>query len=240
MTVVNIPVTQKLLASIIDVTKRKNTEDLIKSSLHEKSILLQEIHHRVKNNMQIISSLLNLQTRYVNDQKAIDVLKESQNRVKSMAMIHEKLYLSKDLSHINFGDYIQSLVTNLFYSYNIEKTHIKPVLEVDNLNLNIDTAVPCGLIISELVSNCLKYAFPPGMNGEIFISLKFVDNKYELIIGDNGVGMSEKIDFNNLETLGLLLVNNLTEQLDGEMTVNRKQGTEFRIRFEEIKYKNRM
>jgi two-component sensor histidine kinase len=104
----------------------------------------------------------------------------------------------------------------------------------------MDTAVPCGLIISELVSNSLKYAFPPGMNGEIFVSLKFVDNKYELIIRDNGVGMSEEIDFNNLETLGLLLVNNLTEQIDGEMAINRKQGTEFMIRFEEIKYKNRM
>ena len=226
--VVNIPVTQKLLASIIDVTKRRNTENLIKSSLNEKSILLQEIHHRVKNNMQIISSLLNLQTKYVNDEKAIEVLKESQNRVKSMAMIHEKLYLSKDLSNINFGDYIHSLVTNLFYSYNIEKTYIKPLLEVDDLNLNIDTAVPCGLIISELVSNSLKYAFPPGMNGEIFISLKFVDNKYELIIRDNGVGLSDDIDFNNLETLGLLLVNNLTDQIDGEMTINRKQETEFR------------
>lgn len=240
VTVVNIPATQKLLASIIDITKRKNTENLIKSSLNEKSILLQEIHHRVKNNMQIISSLLNLQTKYVNDEKAVEVLKESQNRVKSMAMIHEKLYQSRDLSHINFGDYIQSLVTNLFYSYNIEKTHIKPVLEVDNLNLNIDTAVPCGLIISELVSNCLKYAFPPGMTGEIFISLKFIDNKYELTIRDNGIGLSENIDFNNLETLGLLLVNNLTEQIDGEMTINRKHGTGFRIRFEEIKYKNRM
>ena len=240
VTVVNIPVTQKLLASIIDVTKRKNTENLIKSSLNEKSILLQEIHHRVKNNMQIISSLLNLQTRYVNDQKVIDVLKESQNRVKSMAMIHEKLYLSNDLSHIDFGDYIKSLVTNLFYSYNIEKTHVKPVFEVENLNLNIDTAVPCGLIISELVSNSLKYAFPSGMSGEIFVSLKCVKNIYELIIHDNGIGMSDDIDFDNLETLGLLLVNNLTEQLDGDMTINRKQGTTFEIRFKEIKYKNRM
>jgi two-component system, sensor histidine kinase PdtaS len=240
VTVVNIPATQKLLASIIDITRRKNTENVIKSSLNEKSILLQEIHHRVKNNMQIISSLLNLQTKYVSDEKAIDVLKESQNRVRSMAMIHEKLYLSKDLSHINFGDYIQSLVTNLFYSYNIEKTQIKPKLEVTDLNLNMDTAVPCGLIISELVSNSLKYAFPNGMNGEIFVSLKFVDNKYEMIIRDNGVGMSDEIDFNNLETLGLLLVNSLTEQIDGEMTINRIEGTEFMIRFDEIKYKNRM
>ena len=108
------------------------------------------------------------------------------------------------------------------------------------MNLNIDTAVPCGLIISELVSNSLKYAFPSGMSGEIFVSLKCVKNIYELIIRDNGIGMSDDIDFDNLETLGLLLVNNLTEQLDGDMTINRKQGTTFEIRFKEIKYKNRM
>ena len=121
VTVVNIPGTEKQLASLIDITTRKNAENLIKSSLNEKNILLQEIHHRVKNNMQIISSLLNLQTKYVNDEEAVDILKESQNRVRSMAMIHEKLYQSKDLSHINFVDYIQSLVSNLFHSYNTGK-----------------------------------------------------------------------------------------------------------------------
>jgi PAS domain S-box-containing protein len=240
VTVVNIPGTEKQLASLIDITKRKNAENLIKTSLNEKNILLQEIHHRVKNNMQIISSLLNLQTKYINDEEAVDILKESQNRVRSMAMIHEKLYQSKDLSHINFADYIQSLVSNLFYSYNTEKTYIKPIFEVENLSLNMDTAVPCGLIISELVSNSIKYAFPKGMNGEILVSLKFIDNKYELRISDNGIGMPANIDLNKLETLGLLLVTNLTEQIDGEITINRNHGTEFIIRFKEIKYKNRI
>ena len=240
VTVVTIPGTEKQLASIIDITKRKNAEDLIRSSLNEKNILLQEIHHRVKNNMQIISSLLNLQTKYVNDEEAVNILKESQNRVRSMAIIHEKLYQSKDLSQINFVDYIQSLVSNLFYSYNAKKTNIKPIFEVENLSLNIDTAVPCGLIISELVSNSLKYAFPNGMSGEILVSLKCIDNKYQLIIKDNGVGMPAEIDLNNLDTLGLLLVSNLTEQLDGEITINRENGTEFIIRFKEIKYKKRI
>ena len=240
VTVVTIPDTKKQLASLIDITKRKTDENQIKSSLKEKNILLQEIHHRVKNNMQIISSLLNLQTKYIEDEKAVDILKESQNRVRSMAMIHEKLYQSKDLSHINFDDYIQSLVSKLFYSYNTEKTYIKPIFEVENLSLNIDTAVPCGLIISELVSNSLKYAFPTGMNGEILVSLKFVDNKYELIISDNGIGIPAEIDLNKLDTLGLLLVTTLTEQIDGEITINRNHGTEFIIRFEEIKYKNRI
>ena len=143
-----------------EIESRKNAENKIKSSLNEKNILLLEIHHRVKNNMQIISSLLNLQTRYVDDEEAVNVLKESQNRVRSMAMIHEKLYNSNDLSHINFIDYIQSLVSNLFFSYNIKNSQIKSTLKIDNVQLNMETAVPCGLIISEIVSNSLKYAFP--------------------------------------------------------------------------------
>jgi PAS domain S-box-containing protein len=229
-----------ILGIASDITEQKKAENEIKSSLKEKNILLQEVHHRVKNNMQIISSLLNLQTQYVEDEEAVDVLKESQNRVRSMAIIHEKLYQSEDLTKINFVDYIQSLISNLFYSYNIVDNRIDSILSVEDLSLNIETAVPCGLIISELVSNSLKYAFPNEMNGEIFVSLKFVDNKYEMIIRDNGIGMSDEVDFKNLETLGLLLVNSLTEQIDGEMTINTNQGTEFRIRFEEIKYKKRM
>ena len=240
VTIVNIPGTQKQLASILDITKRKIADNKIKSSLKEKNNLLQEIHHRVKNNMQIISSLLNLQIKYVDEEEAVNVLKESQNRVKSMAMIHEKLYMSDDIAHINFDDYIQSLVKNLFYSYNVENTNIKPILEVEKVTLNMETAVPCGLIISELVSNSLKYAFPNEKKGEILVSLKTVDDKYELIIRENGIGLPEELDFNNLETLGLLLVNNLTEQIDGELTINRSPGTEFKIKFKELEYNERI
>ena len=203
-----------------DMTERIKAENELKSSLKEKNILLQEIHHRVKNNMQIISSLLNLQTHYV-DEEAIDVLIESQNRVKSMALIHEKIYLSNDLTHINFTDYIHSLVESLFNSYRIDKSKIKPVLTVENVDLNMETAIPCGLIISELISNSLKHAFPYEMAGEIYISLKSLENKYELIICDNGIGLKEELDFNNLESLGLLLVNNLIDQIDGDLTINR-------------------
>jgi PAS domain S-box-containing protein len=240
VTVVNIQGNHKLLASFIDITKRKNAENLIKSSLNEKNILLREIHHRVKNNMQIISSLLNLQTRYTNDEEAVSILKESQNRVRSMAMIHQKLYQSKDLSHINFVDYIQSLVSNLFYSYNIKEAQITPVLEIENVNLNMETAVPCGLIISELISNSLKYAFPNEMKGNIHIKLKSVDDKYELIISDNGIGLPADFDFNKLESLGLLLVNNLIEQIDGKITINKSHPTQFKIIFKELKYKERI
>jgi len=223
-----------------EIESRKNAENKIKLSLEEKNILLQEIHHRVKNNMQIISSLLNLQTRYVDDEEAVNVLKESQNRVRSMAMIHEKLYQSNDLSHINFVDYIQSLVSNLFYSYNIKNLQIKSILEIDDIRLNMETAVPCGLIISEIVSNSLKYAFPNEMHGEILVSFKSVEDGYELIISDNGVGLPEELDFDNNKSLGLILVKSLTEQIDGEITIHRNHGTEFKIRFKELKYKERM
>ncbi|UTB32319.1 MAG: PAS domain S-box protein [Methanobacterium sp. ERen5] len=236
VTVVTIPGTKKQLVSLMDITERKTAENQIKSSLKEKNILLKEIHHRVKNNMQIISSLLSLQTKYVNDEEALDILKESQNRVRSMAIIHEKLYQSKDLSQINFADYIQSLVSNLFYSYNANNTHIKPVYDIEDLSLNIDTAVPCGLIISELVSNSLKYAFPTKKIGEILVSLKYMEGKYQLIVSDNGVGMP-KVNVNKLDSLGLLLVFNLTEQLEGNITIKRDHGTEFIITFEEISYK---
>ena len=225
---------------IVDLTDIKNVENNLKASVHEKEILLREIHHRVKNNMQIISSLLNLQTQYVDDEEAVNVLKESQNRVKSMAIIHENLYQSKDLSHINFVEYIQSLVLNLFYSYNIDHTQIKPIIKIEDISLNIETAVPCGLIISELISNSLKYAFPNKMNGEINVSLKSEKDIYHLCICDNGIGLPEDINFSNIKTLGLLLVNSLTEQIDGEITIQRDHGTKFKIRFKEQKYKERI
>lgn len=137
-------------------------------------------------------------------------------------------------------NYIQSLVSNLFYSYNVENNQIKPILEIENVTLNMETAVPCGLIISELVSNSLKYAFPNGKKGEMFMSLKLKDDTYELIIRDNGLGLPEKLDFDNLESLGLRLVKSLTEQIDGELTINRSHGTEFKITFKESEYKERI
>jgi PAS domain S-box-containing protein len=225
---------------VVDITELKNAENKIKASLKDKEVLLKEVHHRVKNNMQIISSLLNLQIQYVDDEGAVNVLKESQNRVKSMAMIHEKLYMSNDLTKINFVDYIESLVSNLFYSYNINNGHIKPVLEIDEINLNMETAVPCGLIISELVSNSLKYAFPNRKQGEIAVSLKSEDNFYKLIVRDNGIGLPEDIELDNAKTLGLKLVNILTGQIDGEIEINKESGTEFTITFNELLYKDRV
>ena len=225
---------------LVDITELKDAENKIKASLKDKEVLIKEVHHRVKNNMQIISSLLNLQIDYSNDEDAVNILKESQNRVKSMAMIHEKLYLSKNLTKINFVDYIQSLVSNLFYSYNIKEDHIKPILKIENVNLNIDTAIPCGLIITELISNCLKYAFPNQMKGEIIIILKSVEDKFELVISDNGIGLPVNVNLNNIKTLGILLVKSLTEQIDGKISIKKNCGTQFKIIFKEMKYKKRI
>ncbi len=224
-----------------DISSHRKSEDDIRASLKEKEILLQEIHHRVKNNMQIISSLLNLQKRYVDgDEVALDVLKESQNRVTSMAMIHEKLYQSNDFMHINIGNYVENLVTDLFYSYAIPKSKIIPIVDSDEIQLNIETSIPCGLIISELVSNSLKYAFPNERTGEIRLSIKVEDDGYHLTVSDNGIGLPENFDFKNTESLGLELVNNLVDQIDGTIKLDSSSGTKFNIKFQELEYKKRI
>ncbi len=161
----------------------------------------------------------------------------------SMAMIHEKLYQSKDFTHIRFEDYIKRLLSDLFYSYDTSSDRVKLVVDVDDVNLNIETAVPCGLIISELFSNSLKYAFPDGREGEIRVTLKQIpddEKKFLLTVNDNGVGMPPDLDFKNTTTLGLELVNSLTKQIDGEIELDRSHGTEFKIRFNELTYKKRI
>jgi PAS domain S-box-containing protein len=223
-----------------DITDKTIATNQLKTSIKEKDILLQEIHHRVKNNMQIISSLLNLQIRHVDDNDAIDLLKESQNRVRSMAMIHEKLYQSNDFTQINITEYIESLVSGLFYSYSISKDQIIPIINVDDVQLNIETAVPCGLIIDELVSNSLKHGFPQEKMGEVYISLKIVDDNYELVVSDNGIKFPKDINFRSTDSLGLQLVNNLVNQIDGSITLDITHGTEFKIIFKELTYKKRI
>lgn len=224
-----------------DITERKIFEDALKSSLREKEVLIKEIHHRVKNNMQIISSLLNLQKQYVNDEEAVNVLKESQNRVKSMAMIHEKLYKSRSFSEINFSDYIRGLVSDLFYSYGVDSNRIRTIIVLDEVMMGLETAIPCGLIVSELVTNTLKYAFPHQEEGEFRIELHaYEDGFYELIISDNGVGIPENFDLDETETLGLQLVKSLVNQLEGTVELIREVGTMFKIKFKELEYKERI
>jgi len=212
------------------------------ASLKEKEVLLREIHHRVKNNMQVISSLLKLQSRNVKDKQQIEMLKESQNRIKAMALIHEKLYRSKDLANIDFNDYIKNLINDLFLSYKVSTGKVALKMNIETVSFGIDTAIPCGLIVNELVSNSLKYAFPEGKDGEIKISLRTLEEgDIELIVSDDGIGVPKDLDFRNTESLGLRLITNLTEkQLQGKVELNRNKGTEFQIKFKEAKYKERI
>jgi len=212
------------------------------TSLQEKELLLREIHHRVKNNLQVISSLLSLQSRSSKDEQAIEMAKESQNRIKVMALIHEKLYSSKGFANVEFNDYIKNLVNDLFASYRVSASRISLKMEIEDISLGIDTAIPTGLIINELVTNCLKYAFTKDNDGEIRISLRSLDDgQNELIVSDNGVGIPENLDIKNAESLGLRMITNLTERsLHGNVSIKRSKGTEFRIIFKEKEYKDRL
>ncbi|MFH1323146.1 MAG: histidine kinase dimerization/phosphoacceptor domain -containing protein [Methanobacteriota archaeon] len=225
------------IGTITDITERKHAEEQLKESLKEKEILLREIHHRVKNNMQVISSLLMLQEELSEDEKVIEMLKDSQNRITSMALIHEKLYRSENLSKIDLKEYIDDLVSGLFQSYGISEDKVALNINAENVLLEIDSAIPCGLIINELVSNSLKHAFPEDEIGEINIFIRSTDeDMFEFLIGDNGVGIPKDLDFRKTESLGLRIVNILVEnQLHGEITLNRAKGTEFKIKFRGMK-----
>jgi two-component sensor histidine kinase/putative methionine-R-sulfoxide reductase with GAF domain len=220
-----------------EIIRRKRVEEQLKISLKEKEILLKEIHHRVKNNLQVVSSLLKLQSEYIQNRQMLEMFRESQNRVKSMALIHEKLYQSQDLVKIDFAEYVRNLATYLFRSYRVNPGAITLKRNVDDVSLGIDTAIPCGLIINELVSNSLKHAFPASKEGEIHIAFHSdKDNQFTLIVSDNGAGLPRDLDFRNTESLGLQLVNLLVHQLEGTVELDRSGGTTFRITFAEPKH----
>jgi PAS domain S-box-containing protein len=215
-----------------DITERKNFEQQIEASLKEKDILLKEIHHRVKNNLQIISSLLNLQSKFIKDQKYVEIFRESKNRIKSMALIHEKLYGPRDFTKINFYDYVSELTAYLFNAYSINSKNVKLNLRIDKIFLSMDVAITLGLIINELISNSLKYAFLPGHGGEINIALyNDTDGRYILNVKDNGKGLPEDFDIKNSESLGLQLIQMFVEQLDGKMVLAGEKGLECKINF---------
>jgi PAS domain S-box-containing protein len=222
-----------------DIEEIKEAQFKIKASLEEKEVLLREIHHRVKNNLQIISSMLNIQSNYIKDEEDLELLRESQSRIKSMAIIHEGLYKSNDFTHINFKDYIHSLMHYISVHYNLSP-NIQIFVDVKNIMLNIETAVPCGLIINELVTNSIKHAFPPGNDGKIKVSLSSKMGIFSLRVSDNGIGFPTNIDFKNTKTLGFKLINVLTNQLDGNIELDTSNGTEFVINFKRIEYKKRL
>ncbi|MBI5680661.1 MAG: PAS domain S-box protein [Methanobacterium sp.] len=219
--------------------RRARAEEAINESLREKDVLLREIHHRVNNNLQIVSSLLSLQIKHVEGNETQNVLKESQGRVKSMAMIHEKLYQSSRFTNINFKEYVEKLVFDIFYSYGIKNDSIKLVVDIEDVLMNMDTAIPLGLIINELVTNIVKYAFSKP-EGTITIKLKPLQEQMELTVADDGIGLPTDIDAKNTDTLGFQLVNNLVNQIDGKIEIDRSIGTKFKITFEELKYKKRI
>ena len=225
---------KRMVGTLSDIRERVNAKKKIKKSLEEKEMLLKEIHHRVKNNLMIISSLLNLQSGYIKDKESQDIFKESQNRARSMALIHERLYRSTDLKKIDFGDYIQSLSKDLFNTYISNSSLIALKINVENIFLDINTAIPLGLIVNELITNSLKHAFPNGRKGEINVEFHKKDEKYEFTVKDNGIGFPKDIDFKKTDSLGLQIVTNLTDQIDGKIELNINNGTEFKINFKEV------
>lgn len=212
-----------------DVTERKRYEEKIESSLKEKEMLLKEMHHRVKNNMQIVSSLMNLQSNYINDKGALEIFKESQNRVKTMALIHEKLYQSDDLSSVNLKDYIRDLSAKLFASYQNKAKSINLNLYLDNTNLSVDKCIAIGLILNELMSNSFKHAFTNKAVGEICISLTNFKDKITLTAADDGIGLPKDFDFRNTQSLGLQLVISLVDQHNGIIEYDGNDGAKFTI-----------
>ena len=217
-----------------DITSRKLAEEALHASLQEKELLIREVHHRVKNNMQVMSGLLDLQARSSKDLKLTEMLNESQRRIRTMALIHEKLYESKDFSRIDLAKYVRALSQELFQAYKINPGKIDLVIQTDGaVYVDISKATPCGLILNELISNALKHAFPGDKPGKLEIIIQETkDTEVEILVRDNGLGIPDDVDIRNPQTMGLHLVNGLvTKQLDGQIEVIRDAGTAFRITF---------
>jgi PAS domain S-box-containing protein len=221
---------------IRDLTGKKKAEDELRSSLREKEVMLKEIHHRVKNNLQVISSLLRMQSEKAGDKAALELFLDSQHRVRAMSMVHEYLYQSQDLGRIDFSNYVHQLVQSLTRAYGPASGAQPPEVQVESLTMDLDTAVPCGLILTELVSNALKYAYPKGAGGPIFVGFRVLpDGRYELMVADQGTGLPAGFDWRESETLGLRLVHLLVKQLGGEARLEDGAGTKFVITFKGLR-----
>jgi PAS domain S-box-containing protein len=217
-----------VLSAIVDISDRKHREESIQAALKEKDILLGEIHHRVKNNLQVIHSLLDLQSLKVDDETALQLLRESQNRIRSMSLIHQTLYESKDFARVDFRSFLDTLVPTLVSSYSADPSRITLLIDAAEVSVPINAAIPCGLIVNELISNALKHAFPGGRHGEIRIGLaRDESEQVELSVSDNGVGIPEELDLANASTLGLQLVALLADQLSAEILIQRANPTRF-------------
>jgi len=216
-----------------EVAERILAEEQATASLREKDVLLREVHHRVKNNLQLISSLLYLQSRETRDSRSLKMFQESQARIHSMALVHERLYQSTSIASVDFGEYTQRLVDDLFHSFGVSDDQIVSRIDIDNTTLSVDTAIPCGLIINELVSNSLKHAFPGNRKGEVYVELCSDELACTLTVGDNGIGLPPDIERRRDQSLGLQLVSTLVQQLGGDIKVDTGLGATFRITFGE-------
>lgn len=228
-----------VLGVVRDATERKRVEEHAREA---REMYIREVHHRVKNNLQVISSLLFLQSIHTDDATVWSILKESQSRVKSIALIHEKLYRSTEIVTLDFAEYVRDLVADLFSAYGVNHEGVIVKTDVEDVNLEVDTAIPCGLIINELISNVLKYAFPESPVGEVHIQLSPIgDRTFLLAVRDNGIGLPEGFDWRTSTSLGLRLVMDLARQLDGsvEVETGKGAGTAFYIKFKELQYKER-
>jgi len=221
--------------TLSDITDLKQAEEKLKYLLKDKEVLIREVHHRVKNNFAVVSSLLGLQSYNIRDKDVKEMFMQSRDRIRSMALLHERFYQSQDLTHINFSEYIRTLADDLFKAYKIDLERISIVAEVEDIVLNVDKVIPCGLIINELISNALKYGFPKIRTdkGQIKVALRKINgNEIELAVMDNGVGLPEDFDIEKNQSLGLKLVTMLAEgQLGGKLKVNGKCGAKFQIQF---------
>jgi PAS domain S-box-containing protein len=217
-----------------DVTQSALAGEKLKEALREKEALLREIHHRVKNNLQVISSLLRLQSKQTDDPACLSALEESRNRISTMALVHEKLYLSEDLTRVDLKTYIHKLARNLYHAQQGQGANIRLTINAHSAAIGITAAIPCGLIVNELLSNAFKHAFKEDAPGKVTLDFHKVDNdSYKLMVTDNGRGIPEEIDIAEPETMGLRLVNTLCRQLEGSMTINRRNPTRFDIQFKE-------
>lgn len=217
-----------------DITKRRKMEKKLEKALQDKEILMKEIHHRVKNNLMMISSLLNIQSHYIKDQEVKDLFTESQNRARSMALLHKELYESGDMKDIELSDYLATLSKEIMHSYNSRDVHIDLDLDLEEGTIDVDRAIPLGLVATETIINSFKHAFPNG-KGKIKIKLYKEDESFVLIISDDGVGFPEDLDFRSQGNMGMMLINGLINQIDGSINMKSENGTQFIIKFKDEK-----
>ena len=226
-----------ILGTYEDITEKKLKDEQLQKALKEKDAMLHEVHYRVKNNLQIISSLLNIQSKYIEDPRDFKYFQITQNRVKSISLIHENLYNTTDFTSIDFEKYIRQFAVHLFQTYDVSYNRCKLTINIKNIFIGIDLAIPCGLIINEVLTNSLIHAFPHNVSGEISIDM-FLDkeNKYVLILKDNGIGMPEDIYIKEAKTMGLQLINTLCTQIGGKIEIDRKIGTQYKITFPSLQH----